>query len=734
MHHISTIPAPVAAQASGFGSFFGSCQMAAGNFEAVFQSASASMGNGADTARAQALGQEELKLFSEFMENCDKNKVLANLQEILGEEAGAEAFELAVKVAENGKFISQLNPECQIEIHNLKRLFSMAENGFCDEAGLKEFMGNCIKKIESMLVDMKIEEPPFAKMSLEDFKNMNLLATEMGIKPEDKGKFEDLISSLLESGLITSQDLAEAVKVIPQEFAEGMGWSVGEKELEAAKEIESTPIRDALEGIWSMVKDEKEIKVADLPQKLEKVKHFKHEGSRHAAMHKLGRFQPHKHLQLRKVPSVKLQFSDINVNISALAESHASKEPERLALVSIDVPEDKSYFFFIKIDQKTGEGSLWLSDKPLLADKEIAKANLNDNLNPMQMEDTPVKRILEDILENLQQKFAKFINQMNSKPEHNLGMQEFSQEFSQEIEQEIEQDETLQMLFLLLKKVKNNEALTKNEKAELAAIIDSRFDFRKNEEPEGDRELSLAEGEKKTIPRENIGDSEKDKEIDIAKYLLNQEATRKSKGMKIASLQAHQIVAPQPEVRAVWEGGDLKIETINPKTGEKTQTISTRMQHSMQERIHEFEVVRQVVAQAKLITTPTGEQRMTIQLKPQHLGQVDLRISLSNSEMQIQARVESPIARAALETHIGLLREGLEKQGISLDRLEVSVEQRDKQDAFSLAERQDREEQRQSSHKHRRGREQHLAVSVAAKDPNADTGRRHGYNTMEYLA
>jgi flagellar hook-length control protein FliK len=182
----------------------------------------------------------------------------------------------------------------------------------------------------------------------------------------------------------------------------------------------------------------------------------------------------------------------------------------------------------------------------------------------------------------------------------------------------------------------------------------------------------------------------------------------------------------EPEVRAVFEGGELKIETINPKTGEKLQSIpTTGSMVRMQERINEFEVVRQVIAQAKFITTPTGEQKLSIQLHPEHLGQLNLRISLNNGEMQIHARVESPTAQAALENHIGLLREGLDKQGIHLERLEISIEQREQK------EKQRREDKNEKRNKGRQG--MHLALAVA-NDSNSDTGRRLGYNTMEYLA
>jgi flagellar hook-length control protein FliK len=154
----------------------------------------------------------------------------------------------------------------------------------------------------------------------------------------------------------------------------------------------------------------------------------------------------------------------------------------------------------------------------------------------------------------------------------------------------------------------------------------------------------------------------------------------------------------------------------------------------MQEKIQEFEVVRQVVERARFITTPTGEQRMTIQLRPEHLGQVDLRISLNHGEMQVHARVESVVAQAALENHIGLLRDGLEKQGITLDKLEVSIEQRERQDANFLAQERENQHDGRRNGKRKRGRDMHLAVGVDKNSANADTGRRLGYNTMEYLA
>jgi flagellar hook-length control protein FliK len=315
------------------------------------------------------------------------------------------------------------------------------------------------------------------------------------------------------------------------------------------------------------------------------------------------------------------------------------------------------------------------------------------------------------------------------------------------ISQELEQDDSLASLFLILKKANSGGILTKAEKAEIASLakLPAKETVEKEENFEEELEVAPKKPQKpqtglkpKQQPPTQLHqkhiEPKQQPEIERSQSIQVPQKQQRRAEPAVLPIALSQPIA-QPEVRAIWEGSDLKIEAFNPKTGEKLQTVNTRTPHAMQERIHEFEVVKQVIAKAKLITTPVGDQRMTLQLRPDHLGQVDMRITLSSNEMQIQARVESPVAQAALETHIGLLREGLEKQGITLDRLEVSVEQKDKQDAFSLAERQDREEQREHQrNKSRRAREQHLAVSISQKDPAGDTGRRLGYNSMEYLA
>jgi flagellar hook-length control protein FliK len=693
MEQMSTIPAPVEAMIFGHGSFFGSCQMAANNFEPFFQSAVA--GNETNAVQGVVTGEQSpefralagagkgLRTFSEVLEGYGENKVLEHLQKILGKEAGTEAFELVCMVAQNGDVLGQLNMEEQRDIWSLFKIMDMTETPFSVP---KESLENWVEKVKNIFGDAKIEfkqpeellpeteeEPQtedtskkkdFVAMSYEDLENMRLLVAEMGIKPEDVPKFETLINSLLENGLLTSQDLNNAIAAMSYEDFKNMAFLVAETETksEDASKIEAAFIIECIEDIWKLVKNDNETEIKNLVNKADNL------------------------IDEEVVDSAK----EITSGSAREVTSDSAKE-------------------------ETTSGSV----------KESVSDSAGEMAVGLLMTSGLLKRTDAVSAKEFASNLAKDIDEKNIGGGGGLP--------------ELEKIDLVRMYLELLKKKK--ESLEDDEKGEKELAAE------KGEEADSEAKdkITLEDSDKEKKPPEEedsklldfLLDPKKAEKIKRKDFRLEmQHASQTQQPQQVAQTQpqqARQIPQIQPEVRAVWEVDGLKIEVINPKTGEKLQTSHETIPQRMQERINEFEVVRQIVAQAKFITTPTGEQKMTIQLRPEHLGQVDLRINLNHGEMQIHARVESVTAQSALETHIGLLREGLEKQGITLERLEVSVEQRDKQDAYSLAERQEHREQKHNNHRHHRGREQHLAVSIA-KNENSDTGRRLGYNTMEYLA
>jgi len=747
MEKMSTIPAPVEAMISGPGSFFGSCQVAANNFEAAFQSAmvvsgtSATQGTATDSQPREfgAIDFSNLKTFSAILEEYGENEVLGNLQEILGEEAGKEAFELALLMAQNDEAFKQLSIEDQMDVFRLFKIIDMAETSISD---LELFMQDWVKDVKNIFAELKIEfkqpaqpvselekDTPLASMSPEDLKNIKLLAKKIGIKPKDMPKFAALVNNLLENGLITSKDLKDSVKAAYREFV---------------------PVREFVEELWEFVKNEPQDEIESLVN--EKIVDLMAEPVADSPKENIS--------DLAKEPVADLPKEPVY---------SSAKEQEPVA----DSPKEPVYSSAKKSVADSAKKPAYNSAKESVADSKKETVS-HSSTEPVLISkrkldvDSNNRFIFDSSKEDVSGLVAKE-SVPSSVKENFFGVVKEDAYFLAENLQNGE-DELVQTFHALLRKFLRGE-LTEEEKEKLKHILKTaeHFNSKSQNASEGE-EFALGEEESDSQTEDGVKikdpadknlafeDLAFEEEIDIklANSLFNPQKAEKSKRkgfnpeaqqasqtqlsqqtLQIQSQQMRQIQHAehqvQPEVRAVWEGEGLKIELVNPRTGERLQTTYETVPQKMQERINEFEVVRQVLAQAKFITTPTGEQKMTLQLRPEHLGQVDLRITLNHGEMQIHARVESVTAQSALETHIGLLREGLEKHGITLDRLEVSVEQRDRQDAYSLAERQEQREQKHSNRRHHRGKEQHLAVSVR-KDENSDTGRRLGYNTMEYLA
>ena len=709
MNSVSIIPAPVAAQISGPGSFFGSCQIASGNFEDILSAMSGDIINNVmpdvmpelpvASCDSKKLTEQPAPLDFTF-QDFGKSEVLMQLQQILGEDAGTEAYERIVDLLEKGT-LSVHTDTLDLDKNAFEKL----------TVSLLERLDLAIKQITKAPVDEQdsnVQNRDVRDSDVREYENRDNF---------DREKFLNLITDLLKTGMITPQEYETALKN-PEESS--LPELLGELKKEAVNLIEKL---DELENVdpeqivlrWSI----EEPREVELPKQVEQPRQT--EQPRKAEQSKQTE-QPKQTEQLwraeqpipvkepRQVEYAEQIEQPKQVEQPRQTEQHIQTElygqVEHAEQTELPKQHRQQHWQTEQPQPKQAEQPIYAEymeqprqvaqtkqDEPLLEELRVISMEMETGIQPKD------KAKFYELINNLLEK--GLINEQDLK--NIVKIPAIDDESSSPI-----------------------EPISKSEKND-AEIIEPVF-IKKNVL---EKIWTNFESENK-VEKENV--FSKIKEIVESKSISASTITGANtntiaNGGKIDFKQAKVEV----EVRAVWEAGDLKIETVNPKTGEKLQSVPVSNAHKMQERIHEFEVVRQVVAQAKFITTPTGEQRLTMQLRPEHLGQMNLRIVLNNGEMQIHARVESTTAQAALESHIGLLREGLEKQGINLERLEVSVEQRDRQDAFSLAERHEQHEKHGKGRHHHHNKEMHLAVSVK-NDSNSDTGRRLGYNTMEYLA
>ncbi|MFH1982236.1 MAG: flagellar hook-length control protein FliK [Pseudomonadota bacterium] len=84
------------------------------------------------------------------------------------------------------------------------------------------------------------------------------------------------------------------------------------------------------------------------------------------------------------------------------------------------------------------------------------------------------------------------------------------------------------------------------------------------------------------------------------------------------------------------------------------------------------EVMQQIADKAAFMVK-NGQESVRIQLNPESLGHINLKVSMEEGQVMIRMRVENPMTRDLLEHHIGQLRANLGQQGLTIDRLDLDL-------------------------------------------------------------
>lgn len=113
---------------------------------------------------------------------------------------------------------------------------------------------------------------------------------------------------------------------------------------------------------------------------------------------------------------------------------------------------------------------------------------------------------------------------------------------------------------------------------------------------------------------------------------------------------------------------DLKLAAANNETSvEKTK-------FTMPQQVKNSDILNQVVEQAKVVLG-NDKSEMVIQLKPDHLGKLELKIVTEQGIVAAKFIAESQQVKDIIETNMQQLKDSLQKQGISVEGVSVQVGQ-----------------------------------------------------------
>jgi flagellar hook-length control protein FliK len=146
-------------------------------------------------------------------------------------------------------------------------------------------------------------------------------------------------------------------------------------------------------------------------------------------------------------------------------------------------------------------------------------------------------------------------------------------------------------------------------------------------------------------------------------------------------------------------------------------------------------IIHQMVDRIRMVTR-NGVHEIRIQLDPPELGQVNMKIELNNSHLAARFTVDSEAVKQTVETHLNQLRDALAEQGIKVEKFDVHVGHeggdpshgKDVQDQWAM----------RRGWKNSRSNETDSGEAVLSLSGisfhGLETGKRYGYNTMEFIA
>lgn len=135
--------------------------------------------------------------------------------------------------------------------------------------------------------------------------------------------------------------------------------------------------------------------------------------------------------------------------------------------------------------------------------------------------------------------------------------------------------------------------------------------------------------------------------------------------------------APETDSVKPWEISQ-PVRVAAEVSGPKSESAAIKA-----EPVPVKEAIRQTFMQVQ--KTPDRPAELKLQLNPEHLGRMEVRVHAHEGAVSAVIRVEHAGVRDLVENQLAALRTSLAEQGIKIDRLEVSVSQQGARDQQAAA-------------------------------------------------
>ncbi len=175
--------------------------------------------------------------------------------------------------------------------------------------------------------------------------------------------------------------------------------------------------------------------------------------------------------------------------------------------------------------------------------------------------------------------------------------------------------------------------------------------------------------------------AEADVQSDGNRILAQQDQSSVKNGkVNLAVIQTQLAVNDAPEVKT--ETPVLNIVSSQPSISNVSQAQtpgSTGVNSTSRE-----ELFSQIVEHAKVVVNNGGSE-MEVNLKPEHLGKLQLKVTIENEVVTAKFVAESQQVKEIIESNLGQLKRNLQENGMQVDAIMVSVGNHQGSESFDQA-------------------------------------------------